>query len=213
MMLSNSDSCHSTIAVDSRAIKTSLSVAQPKKSPVKAQRKVRFNECRHQYFADSRISVEDDDEGSTTTWYASTDYGQFRSNAQDVILGALALKDSRSFVSTIEHVYDQVCQLDYILEDVHEILSSELEQQTNQLFLDNNMDLIGLENYVATAIKKSCQQKREHIQDAVHDIQSEFEQGLWGVDEVDEELRDSCLKFSQPTCLFAQLLAKGQASA
>eukprot|EP00527_Entomoneis_sp_CCMP2396_P008790 CAMPEP_0198139512 /NCGR_PEP_ID=MMETSP1443-20131203/2797_1 /TAXON_ID=186043 /ORGANISM="Entomoneis sp., Strain CCMP2396" /LENGTH=213 /DNA_ID=CAMNT_0043801653 /DNA_START=115 /DNA_END=752 /DNA_ORIENTATION=- len=212
MMLSNSDSCHSTIAVDSRAIKTSLSVAQPKKSPVKAQRKVRFNECRHQYFADSRISVEDDDEGSTTTWYASTDYGQFRSNAQDVILGALALKDGRSFVSTIEHVYDQVCQLDYILEDADEMMNSELEQQINQLFLDNNIDLIGLESYVSFAIKKSWQQKRENIQDAVYDVQSEFELGLWEVGEVDEELRNSCQNFSQPACLFAQLVAKGQAS-
>mmetsp|Transcript_16759 Transcript_16759/g.21859 ORF Transcript_16759/g.21859 Transcript_16759/m.21859 type:complete len:216 (+) Transcript_16759:257-904(+) len=214
MIITNSESCHSTIVVDSRAIKISLSVTQPQKSPAKAQRKVRFNECRNEYFANSQITVEDDNECSTTTWYAPADYQKFGSNARHIVLDALEVKDGRSslFVSTLEHIYDQVCQLDYILEDVHEILSSELEQQTNKLFLDNNTDLIGLEICVASAIEKSCQQRRGHIQDAVCDIQSEFDHGLWEVDEVDEELRNSCLNFSQPACLFAQLLAKGQAS-
>jgi hypothetical protein len=205
MMLSNSDSCVSNIAI-------SLSVAQHQKSPAKAQRKVRFNGCRNQHFADSQISVEGDDEDSTTTWYASADYGQFRSNAHGVVMAALALKDGRSFVKTIKHVYDQVCKLDYVLEDAYEMMNSELEQQIKQLFLDNNIDLIGLECYVSSAIKKKYQQRREKIQDAVYDVQSEFEQGLWEVDEVDEELRDSCLNFSQSACLFAQLVAKGQVS-
>jgi hypothetical protein len=94
-------------------------------------------------------------------------------------------------------------------------LTPELEQKLVQLFKSSDSSLAchGVEYKVAFPVKKDAANRRENLQDGVREIQTERDCGLWSEEEVDEELRDSCLDFSQTACLFPQLLAKAQLAA
>mmetsp|Transcript_13457 Transcript_13457/g.17547 ORF Transcript_13457/g.17547 Transcript_13457/m.17547 type:complete len:215 (+) Transcript_13457:102-746(+) len=212
MILAN-DSNHSTIAVDTSTKQSSNILVSLPESQSRSC-KVRFDECQNEYFANDQRTGEE----CRTTWYHSEDYQQLRSNARELVLKAND-RCSMTLGVDLKEIYEHVCHVDFLLEDASEILTPALEKKITEIFIKSSesstemLDLIGLESYVAAGIKKSCAQKREQIQDAVYDIQCEFEHGLWTKNEVEDELRESCLNFSQAACLFAQLLAKAQQAA
>jgi hypothetical protein len=182
-------------------IKEYISLSSKAQSP---SRKVRFNERRNQHFASSERAAED----CQKNWYTSKDYKQFRSNVRRVV-------SNDKFSNAIEEIYEAACAVDFICDDATDLLTPELEQKLVQLFKssDNSLDFLGVEHKDAVLVKKDAANRRVNLQDVVREIQTEFDCGLWGEEEVDEELRDSCLNFSQIACLFPQLLAKAQLAA
>ena len=116
----------------------------------------------------------------------------------------------------LEEIYKAVCVVKFVVDDATTVLSHEYQRKLTQLFKKSpfdNLHLIGLEYYVAASVMKDAVQRREDVQDVVCAIQSECGRGLLSKDEVDEELRECCLNYSQTACLFAQLLAKAQMAA
>jgi hypothetical protein len=188
-------------------IKECVSLSSKAQSP---SRKVRFNECRNQYFASTERAAEDCRE----TWYTAKDYKQFRSNVRRVSNGEN--DDAKySFSNAMEEIYEAVCAVDFIIDDATDLFTPELERKLVQLFKssDNCLDFLGLEYKIVVPVRKDRKNRRENLQDVVREIQTECDCGLWSEEEVDNELRDSCLKFSQTACLFSQLLAKAQLAA
>jgi hypothetical protein len=124
------DSTHSassTFAVDDVLIK------QPISQIAKAQfppRKVRFNECRNQCFANAERAAED----CQDTWFTGEDYKQFRSNVRHVFFNDESDDAKYSFSNTLIEIYEVVRAVDFIIEDATSLLTPELEQKLTQFF-------------------------------------------------------------------------------
>ena len=117
------------------------------------------------------------------------------------------------FCKVLCSFYDSSSQVDFVLSNAADALTLDQEDDLRCLYDDEKyLNLIGLEFKVATDIRKDALQRRQAIQDAVYDIQSECDRGLWSVQDAQEELRESCLHYTQTMNLFAQLLAKAQSS-
>eukprot|EP00522_Entomoneis_paludosa_P016696 CAMPEP_0172456132 /NCGR_PEP_ID=MMETSP1065-20121228/14216_1 /TAXON_ID=265537 /ORGANISM="Amphiprora paludosa, Strain CCMP125" /LENGTH=207 /DNA_ID=CAMNT_0013208821 /DNA_START=18 /DNA_END=641 /DNA_ORIENTATION=+ len=207
MIALTNDSNHSvssTVTVDA-PYKQPVSV--PIAKPQTPSRKVQFNECRNEYFASSTRVAED----CHQTWFTAQDYQEFRATARQAVLD----HEQNSFCTILEQVFESVRSVDFVVEEeASTLLTPQLQEQLSQLFKSQEaLELIGLESYVAASVKQHTCLRREQIQDVVYDIQSEYLQGLWSMEELEEELMESCLNYSQAACLFAQLLAQAQASA
>uniref|UniRef100_A0A7S2Y846 Uncharacterized protein n=1 Tax=Entomoneis paludosa TaxID=265537 RepID=A0A7S2Y846_9STRA len=152
------------------------------------RRSVRFEEAQNEYFSDNERVAEE----CAETWYASEDYAEFKADVQSNIQAA-----SSSFSNTVESIYQATTK--------DGALTAEQESQL-MTALSNNMELIGLENYVVRSIAKASRSRREFLQDVVADIIDEADED----DEVAEELRDSCYSISRVACLFSQYMAQAQ---
>eukprot|EP00527_Entomoneis_sp_CCMP2396_P003635 CAMPEP_0198154672 /NCGR_PEP_ID=MMETSP1443-20131203/68727_1 /TAXON_ID=186043 /ORGANISM="Entomoneis sp., Strain CCMP2396" /LENGTH=292 /DNA_ID=CAMNT_0043821369 /DNA_START=76 /DNA_END=954 /DNA_ORIENTATION=- len=130
-----------------------------------------------------------------------------REAIQDVVY-EIQLEHNKGLWSDVE----ATSNVDYILTNVSEALTEAQEKQISHLYScdECRIDLIGLEHHVVDAIKKDARVHREAIQDAVYEIQLEHNKGLWSDMEAQDELRESCINFTQASGLFAQLLAKAQ---
>lgn len=175
---------------------------------ITVEKSVRFNECQNQYFANSVRCEEECPE----SWYEKVDYTLFKEEAREIVLD---LMEDTDLIHLLEDIYRVCSQVDFVLEDASDLIqnkdTSRLLKKLSKVYSsssrEHDLHLHGLEYHVACSIKQVCNERNDKIQDTVQDIQVEQEHGLWTPGELEEEMRDSCLLFSQPSCLFAQLLA------
>lgn len=209
------NSVHSTIAVNvnKTGIHEAAKETESFREVRRERRSVRINEDANEYYDNHMRCVEDCSE----TWFDRSDYEEFRASRRSVI--QQALNDQKwgedpaklSFFHTLRTLYMATRSVDYILNNVHDALTSKQQAQIQQLYSqDQYLELIGLEYQVCVDMKKDAHAQRDEIQDVVYDIQVETLKGLWSEVEAQTELRDSCLNFSQAAGLFAQLLAQAQ---
>ena len=210
LMVARNDSSNSTVPVDDVSPSSSKRIGE---RSITVEKSVRFNECQNQYFANSVRCAEDCPE----SWYEKVDYTLFKEDARDIVLD---LMEDEDLVRLLEDLYRVCCQVDFVLEDASDLISSKdtsrLLKKLSKVYNTNTSNLLdlhlhGLEYHVACSIQQACSERNEKIQDIVQDVQVEQEHGLWTPGEMEEELRDSCLLFSQPSALFAQLLALAMA--
>ena len=170
---------------------------------------VSFDEDSNEYFSSDARAAEDCHE----TWFTDEDYSQFRSHTRRIIVEAVSDNEMLPFCKVLYNLYDSSRQVDFVLSNAADALTLDQEDDIQCLYDDEKyLNLIGLELRVATAIRKDALQRRKAVQDAVYDIQSECDRGLWSEQDAQEELRESCLHYTQTMNLFAQLLAKAQSS-
>lgn len=179
----------------------------------RTSRKVRFNERRNE-----RIASDKTDEDVDASWYTDKDFKRFRVNARRAIAearkGAEQSLKKNMFIIILEDLYEAVSAVNFVLHDASKILTEEQQHNLSNLFQDSdNVDILGLEFHLVQKIKVMAEQTRDDVQEVVADIQDEYKRGLWTSDQVSQELRDSCLNFSQSSVLFSQLLAKAQLGA
>ena len=201
------DSVHiSTYDVaDQKAVEEPLHIRLNSRS-----RSVRFVEDENEYFDDSFPRTERE---CAICWYTNDDTEVFKASLQALLRKAQNedKKKNLNMMKVIKSYYTQCSSLDYEVEDVDEILSAEDVAILASLFRSSRRSaFLGLEFYFVPSLKKEAQKKREKLQDTVLDVQLEHEQGILSDSEYLEELRDSCMVYSQASCLFAQILAKAQ---
>uniref|UniRef100_A0A7S3DRT0 Uncharacterized protein n=1 Tax=Entomoneis paludosa TaxID=265537 RepID=A0A7S3DRT0_9STRA len=216
-MIPLDNSNHSTYYTFEDTIKEVPPVSPP--SPVERKsngRKVRFNQRRNQFY-ESNVQRQDID----NAWFRDADYKRFRAHVKKVIAKFKEEAESDQaknlFMVILEDLYDTVRSIDYVVKgNVMKILTPEQQHNVLNLFkaCGPEADLIGLEFHVVTNITVEAQRERENIQEVVDDIQGEYERGLWETsDSFCQELRDSCLNFSQASTLFARFMAQAQLEA
>ena len=121
-------------------------------------------------------------------------------------------------VKAIERIFNAIHKIEYETDDVSEIFSSkEVENiMYERVFASNSswcMQYVGMEDRISTKINMNQVLRREAVQETVQDIQDEVDMGILDEEDAVEDLRDSCLPFSQTSMLFAQFMAKGFAAA
>mmetsp|Transcript_12246 Transcript_12246/g.16018 ORF Transcript_12246/g.16018 Transcript_12246/m.16018 type:complete len:216 (-) Transcript_12246:80-727(-) len=205
------NSNHSTFAVAHATVNKPQPLHLDKKS-----RAIAFDEDANEYFDNTMRCFED----CAETWFEKKDYNNFRVNRRETIQKALNEQKCKeqtsvsnaSFSKVIRALYTATSSVAYVLNDVSQALSDKQKEQISQLYGNDEslLELIGLEYQVVVEIKKEAQTKREDLQDVVYDVQLEHKRGMWNDVEVQDELRDSCLNFTQSSGLFAQLLALAQ---
>lgn len=172
---------------------------------------VRFNEQLNQSYRNEQIVAEE----CHRTWYSGEDYNAMRAETRASIerLRRMDKKNKGNKLSDIlGGMLDLVCSVRYVVEDAKLILTDEKEKLFNHLYAsdENCIDLIGLEVYLQSRLRREYKVRRECIQDVVHDIQNEYAEGILTKYDVDQELQDSCLNFTQAMVLMAQLQAQAQ---
>ena len=173
---------------------------------------VQFNEDANEYYENYGTCAED----CVYNWYAREDYVVFRHNMRETIQQALLEQEhcDGHFFRVLRTLFVATRNVDYILNDVSEALTEQQEEQICQLYHmepeENRIELLGLEYQVVDDIRKESRAQRDELQDVVYDVQVEYSKGMWTKEEVSEELRESCISFTQASHLFAQLLAKAQ---
>jgi hypothetical protein len=204
----------------SATFKTDDSIKQPispivRRRSLSSCRRVSFNERRNKFYTNTnKITVEE----LHVTWYTNEEYLQFRSGVRKLVGNTLKEAENdysrKVFLNVLEELYKAVGSVDFVLHDAMVILTPAQKHNLYQLFNSNeNLNLIGLDYHISESLKKDAVQRREEIQDVVCTIQSEYDSGIWNEVQVVDELRDSCLNFSQAACLFAQMVAKAQLAA
>lgn len=218
ILISIDESSHST--------QSTLTVRSHSKKPRKraptsnstAERHVCFNEHLTQFFDDNKSRCAND---CSENWYNEDDYDDFRGIVKERIQKCHKEQKNNHFLSeacqAIRDLYQQVHEVDYILPNALELMAedttklnrlSELISSSTSCDEEEDDELIGLEHQLVLSVKNDLRQRRDAVQDAVHDIQCERRQGLWpDEDEMQKEIKDSCLHHSQCSALFFQLLA------
>eukprot|EP00523_Entomoneis_sp_CCMP467_P006255 CAMPEP_0168730644 /NCGR_PEP_ID=MMETSP0724-20121128/6836_1 /TAXON_ID=265536 /ORGANISM="Amphiprora sp., Strain CCMP467" /LENGTH=206 /DNA_ID=CAMNT_0008777587 /DNA_START=340 /DNA_END=957 /DNA_ORIENTATION=- len=203
-MLSN-DSEHSSVTVGDNApmkevtaLPTSSCEPQSPSTSTKDCSRVTFDECRNDYFNNDQWDKED----CRSSWYQVQDYKVFREETRNQVLKRKSCKAAQ----VLRRIYKIVAGVNFVVEvEPLWLLSPKLKDQLLQLFQSPEyLEVIGLEAHIAR-VKTCTLERRENILDTVYDIQSEYLQGHWKRSEVEEELMESCLNFTQAGCLFAQL--------
>lgn len=185
------------------------------------RKRVRFDESRNQSYANQERGAEDCHE----TWYSKQEYNQLRSNTAKAV-EALRKRNNQMqndqqempIRDIIEALLDLVASVNHIVEDASSIMNAEIEPLLSQLYRvrdDNDdeyssLDLIGIEMYLENRVRREAKERREAIQDVVYDVQKEYRSGLLDRNGIDDELRESCLYFSQASSLFAQIQAQAR---
>ncbi|KAL7564677.1 hypothetical protein ACA910_021233 [Epithemia clementina (nom. ined.)] len=177
--------------------------------------KLRFEESLNQIHECLGRTVEDCHE----LWYTGDDYDRMRANRAETIQelrkmdNKQALDNKRSFSSILEDMLGLVSSLNYVVEDATSIMNAKIQKKLSQLYRlddDISLELIGLEPHIQGELRRVAREHRGQVQDVVYEIQEEKRRGLWSDDKIHDELRDSCLCYSQAFGLLAQLLARAQ---
>mmetsp|Transcript_13923 Transcript_13923/g.30429 ORF Transcript_13923/g.30429 Transcript_13923/m.30429 type:complete len:202 (-) Transcript_13923:183-788(-) len=193
----SNDSTHSaTFAVDAP-------LKQAAHVEVQQKRSVAFDEDNNQYYDNTSRCAED----CAATWFTSADYREFRQTYREQTNQAAASSNFKA----IRDLYLTCTTVNFILEDASELGHAAAKVQAAAQSM-TSFDLIGMESNLCAAVKKDMRKKRESIQDVVFDIQLECDRGLWeNVEEMQTELYESCINYTQACGLFAQLIAQMQA--
>ncbi|KAL7564244.1 hypothetical protein ACA910_012271 [Epithemia clementina (nom. ined.)] len=180
-----------------------------------ARRRVRFNE-RHNQIHNIHDSIAEED--SYNTWYTKKEYREFRNSVQDAVyeLKKRSLRRSQnhdmSFAHIVRALYNLAASVDYIVDDPWTLVNDQIHHMLMVQYSQDErfLDFIGVEKYVDTRLRRECKERVESIYDVVQDIQKEHEAGFLSDKQLHDELRDSCLNFSQASSLFAQFQAKAR---
>lgn len=176
--------------------------------------RVRFGEDLNEYFDNTLLCAED----FQGAWYDEDDYNKFRDDVRESVETWRTEKNNKDCLSAIKAIralYAEASKVDYILNEVsNPITSKHIKKLSKLISNDKGMgDAVGLEKKLVASIKADLYERRCAVQDVVHDIQSEKCHGLWDDDEMQAEIRESCLNYSQCSLLFSQLLASAQEGA
>lgn len=186
--------------------------------PPKGSRRVIFNEDLNQYH-DNTIRCEED---CHETWYKTQDYQEFRSNKRKTLhewQSKYELNTNCSrFFHLLRDLYEQTKQVDYILDDVSELLNQKQFKQFKELAKlyaksEEIYGYIGMEHRLVDSIERDIGQRKYDILKTVYEIQCEQRiDGLWENcdEEMQIEMRESCLHYSQCNVLFSQMIALAQ---
>eukprot|EP00527_Entomoneis_sp_CCMP2396_P008139 CAMPEP_0198138112 /NCGR_PEP_ID=MMETSP1443-20131203/1535_1 /TAXON_ID=186043 /ORGANISM="Entomoneis sp., Strain CCMP2396" /LENGTH=216 /DNA_ID=CAMNT_0043799755 /DNA_START=82 /DNA_END=732 /DNA_ORIENTATION=+ len=177
-------------------------------------RKVNFVESSNEYHSNRDIQLQGEGDESTSTWYSDAEYDNFRRTRRSQLkqISKEAMNDS--FSDLFEAVYDKAQEVADGEGDVADIFSSDQMQQLSHIFKrTEHLDLIGLERYVTPFGKLEAINRKKSMHYVVEDIQDEVDHELWTVDEMGDELRESCANLSQTDCIVARIMAKAKAKA
>ena len=219
ILTSDSNGCSTVSAEVPRQMKHSvveLDVSTTSFQQRKRTKRVHFNERRNQSYTNEQRVAEDCHE----TWYSDDDYFMMRSETRDCIERLRRMDqeidDDQDYTLSdiLRAMLDMVCSITQVVDDARCLLNDETERVFSLLYSSNNncIDLIGNELYLQSRWRSESKARRDSILDVVYDIQNEYTAGILTEDKIEEELRESCLYYSQAMVLLAQLQAQAQLS-
>ena len=202
MVISNSACSETSCVSANRCGKHTVQSLNDDVCNVFAKKQVRINEDCNEVFYQSLISSSVD---RSHSWYSSSDYRKFRACfARDLS----RLKTSKRSTALVD-LYSLCCGVSYKLSDVSEVVSADFNTVATAFQHAHNSTSLGFESKVTRISNSETGDRAEAIQDVVQDIQQEYDEGEWDVEEdYAEELRECCMAFSQADCLFAQIIGK-----
>ncbi|KAL7559791.1 hypothetical protein ACA910_019791 [Epithemia clementina (nom. ined.)] len=178
-------------------------------SGTRAKKRVRIDESQNQQHVIHKRAFADMRE----TWYTNEEYELMRSRFYKAILDfkkRSSHQDEMSYSNILRALFELVASVEYIVDDPKSILNDDIQRKLALLYTQEEMsiELIGLESYVVSRVRREARERRDAVQEVVFDVQNEYNAGLLDDDDFSNELRDSCLNFSQACGLFAQLQAQ-----
>ena len=209
------DSVHSTGSTIRTTAASSKSFGSSSTRTIPNKKRVRFDERYNQSFANHDRYAEDCHE----TWYDQDDYDDMRAYNRMLVARLQRQEepqDKNDAIEILRSTLHLVKSIRHVVDDATTILTPVVSKQLATLYTgsDAALELIGLELHVDKRLKQEARIRREAIQDVVYDIQTEHDRGLFlNNEELQCELRDCCLNYSQALGLFAQLQALAQLAA
>lgn len=180
---------------------------------------VRFDESQNMHHKSTeRCSLKLEVHYRSSIFYSDEDYQLFRDENHD--LGNEIEQRQRKCprVKVLEKIFNAIHKIDHEVDDVSELFSSqEVEELMYQRVFASDFEwcvqYVGMEDRISTKINMNQLMRKQAVLETVQDIQDEIEMGVLDEEDAIEDMRDSCQRFSQTSLLFAQLMAKGFASA
>merc|ERR1712150_81382 len=152
---------------------------------------------------------------TSVTWYNHKDYNRFRSDTKKSILRSRQeqKEGKSSFHTSVRNLFASTLLINYVVKDSKQLLDRKPKKSLSSLYsCQRDWELIGLETRLVKAVDNKIISIYDRLQEVVNEVQKvQLEQGRWGdVNNLQQELQESCQFFTQHSVLFAQMLAIAQ---